>query len=554
MSEVNLNFALTPVEANLTVTTNDISFTPTPINMTFYTGSAPIPPAGPAGNTQIQYNNNGLFAGSNSFVFNNTSNTVTIANANVNILSANNFASTGGNISLGSVTNLHITGGTNGYVLQTDGTGNLGWTAMGGGGGGNGTPGGSNTQVQFNDAGTFGGVAGFTYNNSTQTLTAPKYYGNGAALYNLSGGTVVGAVYEAFHANAADVANSVAGANVTGSVNSATTAANVVNPAQGNITSVGTLTSLGVSGNVTVGGYCVLNQLTANNANLGASVNAGYFIGDGSLLTNLSIAGGSFIANGNSNISIASSGADATVSINGTSNVIVISTSNTSFTSNIGTTKNITATGNITGAIITGSSLVGSGSGITNINGANITGTVANANFAISASYANVSDVSTTATYIAPGTASAYQPNIKRIGTTQFATYLSPTISYSGTTYTFNVTLGQIQTCQTIPGVNLALDITSFAASVGASTAWNGTFILNNGFGNAYTINDIKVDGISQLTNIKWGNYTGNATSGPQNLVPPAGCSTQYNILITKSSGNTLTTYVDAKYYKIYST
>lgn len=254
MSEVNLNFALTPVEANLVVTTNDISFTPAPINMTFYTGSAPIPPAGPAGNAQVQYNNNGVFDGSNSFVFNNTSNTVSMANANVNILSANNFASTGGNISLGTVTKLRITGGTNGYVLQTDGTGNLGWTAMSGGGGGNGTPGGSNTQVQFNNAGTFGGTAGFTYNTANSTLSAPYYYGNGSALFALSGGSVVGAVYEAFHANAADVANSVAGSNVVGAVSSATTAVTattavaVSGNVQANITSTGTLTGVTVSG------------------------------------------------------------------------------------------------------------------------------------------------------------------------------------------------------------------------------------------------------------------------------------------------------------------
>ena len=40
-----------------------------------------------------------------------------------------------------------------------------------GGGGGGGTPGGSNTQVQFNDAGSFGGDAGFTYDKATASLT-----------------------------------------------------------------------------------------------------------------------------------------------------------------------------------------------------------------------------------------------------------------------------------------------------------------------------------------------------------------------------------------------
>ena len=68
--------------------------------------------------------------------------------------------------------NLHISGGTNGYVLQTDGTGNLTWTAQTGGSG-NGVPGGANTQVQYNDAGAFGGQAGFTFDNSSNVLSVP---------------------------------------------------------------------------------------------------------------------------------------------------------------------------------------------------------------------------------------------------------------------------------------------------------------------------------------------------------------------------------------------
>ena len=40
-----------------------------------------------------------------------------------------------------------------------------------GGGGGAGTPGGSDTQVQFNDSSAFGGDAGMTYNKTTDVLT-----------------------------------------------------------------------------------------------------------------------------------------------------------------------------------------------------------------------------------------------------------------------------------------------------------------------------------------------------------------------------------------------
>ena len=46
-----------------------------------------------------------------------------------------NFATTA-NVTLGAVSNLHISGGTNGYVLSTDGAGTLSWVAQSGGGGG----------------------------------------------------------------------------------------------------------------------------------------------------------------------------------------------------------------------------------------------------------------------------------------------------------------------------------------------------------------------------------------------------------------------------------
>lgn len=110
-----------------------------------------------------------------------TSNSVVIGNAMLTngvmqIGSAGNLISLGNVnfnsvpvVSLGNVSNIKITGGSSGYVLSTDGLGNLSWTA--GGGGGNGTPGGSNTQVQFNNSGSFGGSPYFTFNTNTNTLT-----------------------------------------------------------------------------------------------------------------------------------------------------------------------------------------------------------------------------------------------------------------------------------------------------------------------------------------------------------------------------------------------
>ena len=76
------------------------------------------------------------------------------------------------NVNLGDIANVHIDGGFNGFFLQTDGLGNLTWSQAGnGGGGGNGTPGGSNTQVQYNDSGTFGGSPYFIFNEGTKNVT-----------------------------------------------------------------------------------------------------------------------------------------------------------------------------------------------------------------------------------------------------------------------------------------------------------------------------------------------------------------------------------------------
>ena len=68
-------------------------------------------------------------------------------------------------------THLNQSNPTSGYVLSWNGS-DYAWVAQTGGGGG--TPGGSTTQVQFNNAGAFGGDSDFTYNSTTNTLTVPN--------------------------------------------------------------------------------------------------------------------------------------------------------------------------------------------------------------------------------------------------------------------------------------------------------------------------------------------------------------------------------------------
>ena len=156
-------------------------------------------------NTQVQFNNAGVFGGSAGFTFNNTTNILTVStiaasnatfsntvivNSNLTVNASAVLNVTGNinsisspNVSLGNVGNIHITGGNSGYILSTDGSGNLSWAEDGS------YPAGTNQQVQFNDAGAFGGVASFTFNSANGLLTVPSIKSNTTA--NFQGATNV---------------------------------------------------------------------------------------------------------------------------------------------------------------------------------------------------------------------------------------------------------------------------------------------------------------------------------------------------------------------------
>jgi hypothetical protein len=68
--------------------------------------------------------------------------TIDVIDANANVTSnglssTGNVSFTGANVSLGAVGNLHITGGANGQVLSTDGSGNLSFQTPAAASGGN---------------------------------------------------------------------------------------------------------------------------------------------------------------------------------------------------------------------------------------------------------------------------------------------------------------------------------------------------------------------------------------------------------------------------------
>jgi hypothetical protein len=225
-------------------------------NNFFYANGASFS-SDPAGsNRQVQYNNSGLFGASAGFTFDQANTQLTVTNLKTTTTA-----------NLGAVGNITITGGTNGYVLQTDGSGALSWTAQSGGGGGNGVPGGANTQVQFNNAGAFGGDAGFIYDISTDKLTAIHIAGEGGNVSNLTYANItgIGNISVVDLTGATDTVlygNGVfADISAGASANFANFAGNVVGVAQPNITSVGILTGLQVG----AGGLSVTGNIGASN-------------------------------------------------------------------------------------------------------------------------------------------------------------------------------------------------------------------------------------------------------------------------------------------------
>jgi len=363
---------------------------------------------------------------------------------------------------LGSVGNVIILGGDNGYFLQTDGEGRLTWAPGGNGGGGNGTPGGANTQVQFNNEGNFGGDAGFTYNSVTNVLSVS---GNIVANNFTGSGNITIATITA---NGNVTANYFIGngSQLTGiaalSANFANFAGNVTVAAQPNITSLGTLTSLSVTGNVS----------------------ANYFLGNGAFLTGVGNANFTPIANfanfaGNVTVSnqpnITGLGTLTNVSVSGNANVgnlkaNLVNSNLIPATSNIYTLGNTTNRwkdvylagnsiylGNVTLADANGSLSINGGAGnivaynLSNVPAANIIGQVANSLIA--------SEVYTNA-----------QPNITSVGTLT-------SLSVSG-----NTTAGNLLTAGAVTGANVTANqyFNALNANITGSANLSGTVTITN--------------------------------------------------------------------------
>jgi hypothetical protein len=205
--------------------------------------------------------------------------------------------------------------------------------------------------------------------------------------------------------------------------------------------------------NVDVNGNFYANLITANS--YGNAVNANYFVGDGSLLSNLSIGSNvNYIENGNSNVFVQAS-ANINFKANGVANVFVVASdrlySNVPIQSNVATgnapliVASTTKVANLNADLLDGfdssnsataSTVVlrtgdgsvyaniyyGAGNALSNIQGANVTGTVSNATYATSAGSAGFASTAGFATSAGSATTAGTvttnaQPNITSVGT-----------------------------------------------------------------------------------------------------------------------------------------
>ena len=320
---------------------------------------------------------------------------VTVIYGNGDVTSNHIIASTSAN--LGLVGNVTITGGSYGYVLQTDGLGNLSWTS---------SPdvtaiqnGNSNVSIPTANGNiVLNANSGTDYQwvfDTTGNLTAPGIgtanlgnlvianyignsatflFGNGGNISNIAGGNVSGTVANATYAvsaGVADSANSVAGANVTGTVANATyavsagsadTAGTVTTNAQPNITSTGTLANLQVgtgasnvyidgSGNLTAGGNVTASNFvtsgTAGNISGANVIFANSFTSNGGLV-DFSTANPNVQLGNVGNVHIYGGSTGQVLSTNGSGNLSWVSTAAQNIINNGDSNVSIpTANGNV---------------------------------------------------------------------------------------------------------------------------------------------------------------------------------------------------------------
>ena len=490
----------------------------------------------------------------NSSLANGNSNVnIPSANGNVNISAVGNanvviVTGTGANINgtlkvtgqsnLGSVGNVVITGGTSGYVLQTDGAGTLSWVAQSGSGGSSISNGNSNVNI----ATANGNVTITAVGNTTMTITgtganitgtanitgnvnAPFFIGNGSALTGIGGAgyifngtsnaniaTTNGNLVVGINGTAAIATFSNLGVNVTGYMTATgnVTGGNLLGPLANGNSNVRIATS---NGNVTitaVGNTTMTVTGTGANiagyANITGNVNAPFFIGNGSALTG--IGGAGYIFNGTSNANIATSGGNLNIGIGGTANVGI-------FTS---TGLNVAGYANITGNV-NASYFIGNGFYLSGIDAAGrvVNGTsnlqiLQNSNLTISVNgNANIMTVTGTGANIAG--------------------YVTATGNISGGNISASGQLISTQATGTAPLVVLS---TTQVANLNSSLAGSVTTNAQPNITSVGNLNGLIVSNSTSTVNLS---NTANVTLGAVANLHISGGSANY-VLKTDGSGN----------------
>lgn len=339
--------------------------------------AVPVKPGG--ANAQVQYNDDGIFGGNPGMTFNEGTTTFT----------ANNFVATS-RANLGAVGNVYIGGGSNNQVLTTNGSGNLSW------------------------ANSTGGYYLHTQSSANTTWTV---------VHNLNQRYVTVEPID-------NTGNSYTGRYdfPTITYNNANALTLTWSSAQTGLVAVtgGGFVYANVSGNTTPGGfdtYVQFNDAGVMNGSASmtfvkatGTLSATLFSGSGANLTNLNA---SNISSG----TLPSARLSGSYSINVTTAGTVTTNAQPNITS-VGTLTVLNVNGTITATNITANTGIfsGNGAGLTNIPGGNVTGTVANATYAVTAGTANSvagANVSgQVANALVAGTVyTNAQPNITSVGT-----------------------------------------------------------------------------------------------------------------------------------------
>lgn len=408
-----------------------------------------------------------------------------------------------------------------------------------------GNPGGSNTFVQFNNNGEFGGSANFTFNSSTNVLTvtgniaasnanlgniltanylvsnsgcvlvgngAIAVIGNAAGIFNsgitdINLGLVANIVVGSTTGNVTIQGNLIANNNVTvtGNVSGNLLTGTLTTAAQPNITSTGTLANLSVTGNIISG-----NLSTTGNVDSG-NLNSSFLSITGNITSgNISASGNINSANLNSSfLSVNGNINSGNISASGNIDSGNLNSSFLSITGNI-TSGNISASGNITSSNLSASFLSISG----NINSGNlsVSGNVDSGN--LNSSFLSITGNINSGNLSASG-------NISSGNLSVTANVSSGNISAAGNinsgnlSVTANVSSGNISASGNITSANLSASFLSISGNINSGNlSASGNIDASNFNGSFLSITGNIISGNINSGNATFGNITSNGTGG----------------------------------------